>query len=75
MSAPTTAMLRELRAIQSTGEVGDLLDYGSNALAFYAREKTLTALLRRDLIVSEAGGYVLTDAGREALAKATGSTT
>jgi hypothetical protein len=63
-------MKRELRAIARTGEVGDLYDYGTNALAFYAREKTLTALLKRELIEDTAGGYVLTEAGRAAIADA-----
>ena len=65
----TGAMKRELRSLAMTGEVGDLRDYRSSALAFYAREKTLGALLRRDLIASACGGFMLTDAGRSALVK------
>lgn len=71
--ALTQAMQRELRAIHETGDVGALADYGRGALAFYAREKTITALERRELIADAPGGFVLTDAGRAAIAKATGS--
>jgi hypothetical protein len=67
------AMQRELHAIQSTGDVSDLLEFGTNALAFYARDNVLGALLRRELIRDEPGGYVVTDAGRAALARTIGA--
>lgn len=67
----TPAMLRELRSIERSG-VGDLLDYGTNALAFYARDRVIGALERRGLIVND-GDWIATDAGRAAIAKATGS--
>jgi hypothetical protein len=62
----TPAMLRELRCIVKYGVPGDLADYGANALAFYAREKTIDALIRRGLI---ADCETATDAGRDAIAK------
>jgi hypothetical protein len=62
----TSTMVRELRCIEQ-GRIGDLDDYGANALAFHAREKVLTALLSRELIVPDAGDYALTDAGRAAI--------
>lgn len=46
----TPAMLRELRCIVRYGQPGDLAEYGANALAFYARDKTIGALMRRGLI-------------------------
>lgn len=61
----TDAMRRELSAIAETGEPHDW--YGGGKLWFYARERVLFALLRRALITSEIGGYVLTDAGRAAI--------
>jgi hypothetical protein len=64
----SAAMLRELRAIDRTGEVSDLTEFGASALAFYARDNVLSALLRRELIRDEPGGYVVTDAGRAAIA-------
>lgn len=67
----TAPMLRELRWIGQFGEPGDLADYGANALAFYARERTLSALIRRGLI---ADAETITDAGRAAIAKAIGAT-
>lgn len=68
MSDPpiTDTMRRELRWIEKWGEPGDLADYGVHALAFNARERVLSALLRRKLIRDEPGGFVLTDAGRAA---------
>lgn len=65
----TPAMLRELRAIDSTGEPTDPIDWtGAAHLWFHARDKVLSALLRRGLIEDVAGvGFVLTDAGRTAL--------
>lgn len=64
----TDTMRRELRWIERWGEPGDLADYGMHALAFHARERVLSALLRRNLIREGAGGFVLTDAGRAAAA-------
>jgi hypothetical protein len=64
----TPAMRRELRCIVKHGMPGDLADYGANALAFYAREKTLSALIRRGLI---ADSETATDAGRAAITEAT----
>lgn len=69
----TPAMLRELRAIYITGEPSDPA-YWADArhLWFHARDKVLSALLRRGLIESTPNGFDLTDAGRAAIAKATG---
>jgi hypothetical protein len=58
-------MLRELRSI-GHGDVGDLLDYGTNSLAFYARDRVIGALARRGLI-EETPDWSLTNAGRAAL--------
>lgn len=69
--ALTPAMLRELRSIER-GDVGDLLDYGTNALAFYARDRVIGALERRGLIAATPD-WSLTAAGRAAIAKATRS--
>lgn len=66
----TPAMLRELRSIEHSG-VGDLSDYCANALAFYARDRVIGALERRGLIEATPD-WSLTDAGRAAIAKATG---
>lgn len=66
--ALTPAMLRELRHIARYGEPCDLFEFhGANHLAFHAREKVLTALIRRGLI---ADAESVTDAGRAAIAKA-----
>ena len=68
-TAPLTpAMLRELRCIVKYGQPGDLADYGANALAFYARDKTIAALMRRGLIddsehATEAGAAFVAAAG------------
>lgn len=62
------AMLRELRSIEQ-GNVSDLMDYGLNALAFYARDRVIGALARRGLIAATPD-WSLTDAGRAAIAKA-----
>lgn len=64
----TPAMLRELRSIER-GDVSDLLDYGTNALSFYARDRVIGALERRGLIAATPD-WTLTDAGRAALAEA-----
>lgn len=70
----TRAMLRELRAINETGEPTDPMDWLAAAnLWFHARDKVLSALLRRGLIESTPDGFDLTDAGRAAIAKATGA--
>ena len=61
----TRAMLRELKSIATYGRPGELDDYGSTVLAFYAREKTIEALLKRGLI---SDAETATDAGRAALA-------
>lgn len=65
----TDTMKRELYWINRYGEPSDLAGIGpGNALSFYAREKVLSALLSRELIRDEPGGFVLTDSGRSALA-------
>jgi hypothetical protein len=48
---PTPAMLRELRHIARHGSPGDLADYGSTHLAFWSREKVLTGLIARGLLL------------------------
>jgi hypothetical protein len=65
----TDAMRRELRAIQRTGEPDGLYEYhGAEHLAFYAREKVLSALIARGLIEPiQYSAFALTDAGRAAL--------
>lgn len=68
----TPTMVRELRAIER-GDIGDLLDYGTNALAFYARDRVIGALERRGLIAATPD-WSLTEAGRAALSKAQGVT-
>jgi hypothetical protein len=61
----TPAMLRELAAIARTGEPTDPIDWhGANALWFHARDRVLSALLRRDLIQSDESGFVLTPEGQ-----------
>jgi len=65
----TPAMLRELRSIER-GQIGDLLDYGYNGLAFYARDRVIGALERRGLIAATPD-WSITDAGRAAIEKAT----
>ena len=67
----TPAMLRELRAIER-GDVGDLLDYGTSALAFHARDRVIGALARRGLIAATPD-WSLTNAGRAAIANARGA--
>lgn len=66
----TPAMLRELRCIVRFGQPGELAEYGANELAFYARDKTIGALIRRGLIEDSEHA---TDAGRAAIAAATGA--
>lgn len=61
----TPAMRRELESI-ARGDVGDLLDYGTNALSFYARDRVIGALERRGLI-EQTPDWSLTDAGRAEL--------
>jgi hypothetical protein len=66
----TPAQLRELRALATTGEPTDLYEWhAANSLGFYARDRVLGALLRRELIEDTPSGFVLTDAGRAVLAK------
>lgn len=60
-------MRDELRCIEKHGTFRELDDYGLGALAFYARDRVLGALLRRGLIESAPNDYAITDAGREAL--------
>lgn len=67
----TPAMLRELRAINETGEPSDPIDWHrAQALWFHAREKVLTALIARGLISDTPAGFMLTDDGRTALVAA-----
>lgn len=66
----TDTMKRELFWINKWGEPSDLAGFhAGGALAFYAREKVLSGLLKRGLIRDEPGGFVLTAAGRAALAE------
>lgn len=67
----TPAMQRELRSI-AHGEVSDLLDYGTNSLAFYARDRVIGALEKRGLIAATPD-WSLTDAGQAALAQVEGA--
>jgi hypothetical protein len=68
MIALTPAMIRELRAIATTGEPSDPYEWTrAQSLWFHAREKVLSALIRRELINGDSGDYTLTDAGRDAL--------
>lgn len=68
MSDLTDSMRRELRSIHLTGEPEDPAHYhAGGAMAFYARDKVRAALLRRELIRDEPGGFVVTDAGCAAL--------
>jgi len=62
----TPAMMRELRSIVKYGQPGDLAEYGANALAFYARDKTIGALLKRGLIEDSEHA---TEAGRALVEK------
>lgn len=63
------AMLRELRSIEWDGNPSDPVDWqhAPESLWFHARDKVIGALLRRGLI-SDEGGYRITDAGKAALA-------
>jgi hypothetical protein len=66
----TQAMLRELRSIYRTGCPDDGYDSQAPAgLYFNAREKVLTALLKRELINGDEGDFKVTEAGRAILAK------
>ena len=66
----TPAMLRELRHIEKHGEPCDLAEFNdARHLAFHAREKVLSALIRRGLLDD---AETVSDAGRAALAKANG---
>lgn len=74
---PTPAQLRELRCIAKDGNPSDPHDWSHapDGLWFHARDRVLSALLRRGLIESTStrGGYDLTDAGRDALATIKGA--
>jgi hypothetical protein len=62
------AMLRELQSIARWGEPSGLEHWhGCGALWFHARERVLSALIRRGLI---ADAETITDAGRAAIAAA-----
>jgi hypothetical protein len=64
-TALSPAMVRELRSI-ARGDISDLLDYGQNSLAFYARDRVIGALERRGLVEANPD-WSLTDLGRAAL--------
>jgi hypothetical protein len=68
MDKLTPAMKRELRSIDWDGNPSDPVDWqhAPEGLWFHARDKVIGALLRRGLI-SDEGGYHLTDAGKAAL--------
>jgi hypothetical protein len=66
----TATMLAELRCIDRFGTFRELDDYSRGPLAFYAREKVLTALMDRGFI---ADAETITDAGRAAIAKHKGA--
>jgi hypothetical protein len=63
----TPTMRRELQCIAKHGTFCELDDYGFSPLAFYARERVLTGLLNRGMIVPTVDGFDVTDAGRKAL--------
>lgn len=65
----TAPQMRELRSIERDGNPSDPHDwhYAPESLWFYARDRVLSSLLKRGLIVDEAG-FALTEAGRAALA-------
>jgi len=63
--AITNAMKRELAHIEKFGRPDDLFEYhGAEHLAFWAREKVISALISRGLI---ADAETVTDAGRAVL--------
>lgn len=64
MNQLTKPMRRELAWVAKYGQPGDLADYGANALAFYARERTITALIKRGLLED---AETITEAGRAIL--------
>lgn len=65
----TTAMVRELKNIAMYGEPTDPFDWqAAAALWFHARDRVLSALIRRELIEATPEGFALTDAGRVVLA-------
>lgn len=66
----TEAMRRELRALQQTGDISDICQYGNRSIAFWSRDKVLGALERRGLIAA-IPDWTITDAGRAAIARAT----
>lgn len=61
-------MRRELRSIARDGNPSDPCDWthAPDGLWFHAREKVITALIKRGLIIAD-GGYSLTEAGRKEL--------
>lgn len=65
-------MLRELRSIEHDGNPSDPTDWhhAPESLWFHARDRVISALLRRGLIANGNGVYELTDAGRAALSAA-----
>lgn len=79
MSARTLspAMLRELRYLNRWGgePTGPEEWHGAGALWFRNRDRVIGALHQRGLIEPSADGWPLTDAGRAAIARATGSGT
>lgn len=60
------AMMAELQHIGKHGTFRGLEDYSAGPLAFYAREKVLSALILRGLIED---AETITDAGRVAIAR------
>lgn len=64
----TPAMVRELRSIERDGNPSDPVDWqhAPESLWFYARDRVIGALIKRELIVADQG-YTLTEAGRDAL--------
>lgn len=62
----TPTMLAELAHIAKYGIFRDMDCYSFGALAFYSREKVLTALINRGLLLD---AETITDAGRAVLAK------
>lgn len=64
----TEPMRRELRAIARTGEPSDYSEYsGARNLWFLARDRVLSALIRRALIEPTPDGFALTESGNAAL--------
>ena len=69
----TNAMLRELQAIDATGEPTGPADWiAAGGLWFRARDRVLSALIRRELIQPDPNGFALTAKGRAAIRRAEG---